>query len=305
LQRTDPSGTSGGGRTRATQVDRAALLCMLAVPLALTFRFLPYYIESPAARVRDTFHHALRPAGPVGLSFGILGLAMFVFMWLYPLRKRVKRLKGLGAMGQWLRIHVLVGLALPVVVAVHASWQFRGLIGLGYAAMTLVILSGIIGRYIYSHIPRQRNGLELTRDEVTSERRALLTTIAAESGLDPSEIERTLTLGPAHDAGPTARGALARMIADDLARRRALAALRRLWSHPQPDHPAPDPQTLKNTIRLARREIALNQQVRMLEATQRVFGWWHVAHLPVAITAVIAILVHVLVAVLVGGVLVR
>jgi hypothetical protein len=51
--------------------------------------------------------------------------------------------------------------------------------------------------------------------------------------------------------------------------------------------------------------VALGQQVRMLEATHRVFAWWHVAHLPVAITAFLAIFVHVGVAVLVGGVMPR
>ena len=40
----------------------------------------------------------------------------------------------------------------------------------------------------------------------------------------------------------------------------------------------------------------------MLEATRRVFAFWHVAHRPVAITALLALLIHVTVAVAVGGV---
>jgi hypothetical protein len=42
--------------------------------------------------------------------------------------------------------------------------------------------------------------------------------------------------------------------------------------------------------------------VRMLEGTRKVFGYWHVAHRPFAITALLAVLVHVVVAVVVGGV---
>ena len=55
-------------------------------------------------------------------------------------------------------------------------------------------------------------------------------------------------------------------------------------------------------MRLARREMALTQQVRMLEATRTVFGYWHVAHRPFAVTALIAVAIHVVVAVLVGAV---
>jgi hypothetical protein len=39
----------------------------------------------------------------------------------------------------------------------------------------------------------------------------------------------------------------------------------------------------------------------MLEATQRVFRLWHVAHRPVALTALLAVLVHVAVVVALGA----
>jgi hypothetical protein len=40
----------------------------------------------------------------------------------------------------------------------------------------------------------------------------------------------------------------------------------------------------------------------MLEATRRVFGYWHVAHRPFAVTALLAVLIHVVVAMTIGGV---
>lgn len=53
-------------------------------------------------------------------------------------------------------------------------------------------------------------------------------------------------------------------------------------------------------LRLARSEMALTQQARMLAATQRVFRFWHVAHRPFAITALVAVGIHVGVAVAMG-----
>jgi len=305
LQPAAQAHTSKDGRTLAIVADRVALACLLAIPFAVTLRYLPYYALGISGRSRDTLHPLLGPSGPVGISFGLAGAALFLFMWLYPLRKRLPVLRPLGNLATWLQVHILAGLALPLAVAVHAGWRFTGLIGLGYAAMVLVVLSGVVGRYLYSHIPRRQDGIELSRDGVAGERRALLTRIAATTGLDPAEVGRKLHPGPQPGAGRGIAGTFARLVAGDLARRRAMRDLARLWSRPRPGLPPPDPRALAEAVRLARREMALEQQVRMLDATHRVFAWWHVAHLPVAITAFLAILVHVAVAVLVGGVMPR
>jgi hypothetical protein len=305
LQPAGSARTSKEGRTLAIAADRVALACLLAIPLGVTVRYLPYYALGVSGRARHTLHSLLGPSGPLGISFGLAGAALFLFMWLYPMRKRWPTLRRLGGLGTWLQVHILAGLALPLAVAVHAGWRFTGLIGLGYAAMMLVVLSGVVGRYLYSHIPRRQDGVELSREGVASERRALVTRIAAATGLDPAEVERTLDPGPEWGAGRGVAGTFARLVVGDLARRRAMRDLARLWSQPRPGHPAPDPRALAEVVRLARREVTLGQQMRMLEATHRVFAWWHVAHLPVAITAFLAILVHVGVAVLVGGVMPR
>ena len=57
---------------------------------------------------------------------------------------------------------------------------------------------------------------------------------------------------------------------------------------------------IRKAVTLASREIALTDQVRMLEATQRVFKFWHIAHMPFALTALIAVTVHVVVVIAVG-----
>ena len=52
--------------------------------------------------------------------------------------------------------------------------------------------------------------------------------------------------------------------------------------------------------RLMRREIALTQQARMLVATHRLFRYWHVAHKPMAISALVAVVLHVASAIILG-----
>lgn len=280
--------------------DRVALLVLLALPLVVTAWGLVYYAAPVAERVRAPLHALLRASGPVGQGFGILGLALFLFMWLYPLRRRFAWLGWMGRMGDWIRWHVVAGLALPLLVAVHAGWRFDGLIGLGYWAMVIVCLSGMVGRYLYVRIPRSRSGLELSLDESAGRRQALVTEIAATLDLDPLQVSRMLeaTLDPAPGRGLL--GILRRLAIDDLRRAIAVRELRRVWSGRRRAGGRVDARTISRALDLARREIRLAQQLRMLEGTQRLFRLWHVAHRPVAITALLAVLVHVAVVVAMG-----
>jgi hypothetical protein len=236
----------------------------------------------------------------VGQTAGILALVIFLFLWLYPLRKRYRWLAFTGAMARWLDAHVALALVLPFLAAVHAAWRFDGVIGLGFWAMIVVCLSGVVGRYLYVHIPRSQSGLELTAEELAAERRSLLAQLAARTGLPPAQVEALLRSDPAPCDGLGIFATLRRMASDDLARWRAARALRRACAS-LPAARRPSRRTLKAVMRLASREMALTQQARMLEATHRVFRYWHVAHRPFAVTALAAVLVHVGVVVAMGA----
>ena len=89
-------------------------------------------------------------------------------------------------------------------------------------------------------------------------------------------------------------------LSDDITRWRLTRALRRRLRDMRGES-ALDAKTVDRVVRLASREISLAQQLRMLDATQRVFRYWHVAHRPFAVTALVAVLVHVTVVVAVGA----
>jgi hypothetical protein len=164
--------------------------------------------------VRDPLHAWLRPSGYIGQSAGIVALAIFAFLWLYPLRKRYRSLAWTGSLARWLDVHVSAALLLPLLVAVHAAWRFGGLIGLGFWAMMLVWTSGLVGRYLYARIPRSRSGVELSRDEIAVERQRLLQAIATTTGLDAATVERSLHADPP-PAGLGPAATILRMLRDE------------------------------------------------------------------------------------------
>ena len=56
----------------------------------------------------------------------------------------------------------------------------------------------------------------------------------------------------------------------------------------------------RRTLGLLRRRLALEQQGRLLLPFQRLFSYWHILHLPLAIVLLIVTIVHVVVAFLFG-----
>ena len=270
----------------------------MTVLVAINLAGLPYYLLPMGERVRSPLHAWYKPSGYIGQSAGITALVIFLFLWLYPLRKKFRWLGWTGAIGRWLDVHVTVALTLPLLLAIHAAWRFEGLIGLGYASILVVCASGVVGRYLYTRIPRSRNGIKLSIEEVTSERKSLLTVIAGSTGLDPHEIERSLKVNPDPYTGLGIVATLLRMVRDDVARWRTARELGRRWARLAGT--TADREAVRRAVKLANREMALTQQSRMLGTTQRLFRYWHVAHRPFALAALGAVLIHVAIVVALG-----
>jgi hypothetical protein len=259
-----------------------------------------YYLSPIAERVRHPLHPVFRSSGSIGQSAGILAFVIFIFLWLYPLRKRWKALAFTGAVGTWLDVHVTAALSLPLLLAIHSAWRSGGIIGLGTDAMLIVWASGVVGRYLYTRIPRAKSGVELTRDEVTDERRAIIAQIAESAKLPVHVVEEMLAVASPREASLGVLAVLRRLVTDDLRRWRMARQLRKRFMKLAGANSI-SPKVPKRVVQLASREIALEQRARMLDATHRVFRYWHVAHRPFAITALIAVGIHVVVVVAVGA----
>jgi hypothetical protein len=118
----------------------AALLIILAV------NGFSYYSLSLEERPHSSLHTQLRPSGTIGLRLGLLGIAMFGVLFLYPLRKRWRWLARIGATRRWLRLHVLLGIAMFAVLFLYPlrkRWKWLARIGATRRWLRLHVLFGI------------------------------------------------------------------------------------------------------------------------------------------------------------------
>jgi putative flippase GtrA len=108
----------------------------------------------------------LNQAVPAAASFfghmiGVIGfLLMLMTETLYSFRKRSRKGRW-GSMQSWLQFHIFTGLVGPYMVLLHTSWKFNGLAGVTTLLTIFIVISGFIGRYIYTRVPRSLDGVEI------------------------------------------------------------------------------------------------------------------------------------------------
>ena len=281
----EPSGRTG---------PSAALVLGYIVGLGAFVYFLvsglSYYMTPVAERARHPDYWTFKPGGSLGLQFGAAGLVMMTVMHLYSARKRVKLLRGLGPLRNWLNGHILLGILGPLFVVLHSSFKVSGLISISFWSMVAVALSGIFGRYLYLQIPRTRAGEELSLAEVERADRALTQRLKEEFGADAAYLEQVERAS----APPPARGltkVLVLLLLEDtgLRGRARVAAL-----------PGLPPDLARNLASVVAQKKMLRRRIVLWDAIHRLFHHWHVIHKPFAVVMYLFVVVHVVVASLAG-----
>lgn len=279
---------------------RALYVLAFATNLAIFVYGFDYYKLSAIDRPFSAKHHMLRPSGPIGLYLGFVGVALFVGIFLYPIRKHWAWLGTKGSTRHWLDIHVLMGLTAPFIIAFHSTLKFRGIAGLAFWIMFAVSASGVVGRYLYAQIPRRVTTAELTMKEVQELQEHLAQELAAQKILPAADL-RVLLHMP--DAERVKRlpivVSLVYMMILDVVRFFRVARLRRhalsfgesvgtMAGFLPTRH-----RELEKAIHAASEEAALLKRILFLSRSQKVFHLWHVVHKPFSYAFAVLAVLHI------------
>ena len=178
------------------------------------------------------------------------------------------------------------GVVGPVLITLHTSFKFNGIISAAYWSMMLVMLSGFVGRFLYVRIPRSIRGNELTRAEVDAAADDLKESLSA-SGASPQAIRMIQTFE--HEMVPSVDAlSFADLLLGELTmgwKLRALARdLRRSGLTPADGDRA---------VRLATDRAVLLRRAAYLQRTKKLFGVWHVFHLPLVYLLLVIATAHI------------
>lgn len=94
------------------------------------------------------------PADGNGYALGIIGTIMMCALLIYPLRK-YSRITLPGSVGFWFRVHMFLGLFGPLAILYHCRFRYEAVnSGIALLLMLVMVFSGLVGRYLHSHIYR-------------------------------------------------------------------------------------------------------------------------------------------------------
>ena len=286
-------------RGHRLRVKLAWLLALAALLIIGGYGF-NYYTLGYADRPYSPKFDQLKPSGTIGIKLGMLGVFLFFLIYLYPLRKKWGWLARQGNSRHWLDFHVVLGSAAPLIIAFHASFKFGNIAGMAFWSMLCVTLSGFVGRYLYSQIPRNLNAAELSMKELQDVEGSLRQELAAQKLAFGKRLEALYDLPTADDVEHmNMLFALVYMILIDFKRPFQVSLLRlqstgfASWLISVFGLNRTDDRALEHAIAVARKQAALSKRILFLSRTQEVFKLWHVIHRPFSYAFAILALVHI------------
>src|ERR1022692_2527438 len=115
---------------------------------------LPAGIHLPAYLIQKPSDHRSVGGTPLGLIFGAVSFAIFIFAALLSLRKKIP-LWRIGTVQRWLRAHIWLTLLTIPLVILHSGFRFGGpMTTLLIVIYAIVMVSGIYGLALQQQLPR-------------------------------------------------------------------------------------------------------------------------------------------------------
>lgn len=269
----------------------------ILVLILLAFNGYQYYSLPVEERFFNASHSVLKPSGVWGHGFGIIGtLMMIVGVAIYMIRKRSRKLFTFGYLKHWLELHIFLCTVGPILVLYHTAFKFGGIVSVSFWSMVLVVLSGVVGRFIYIQIPRTIQGKEIDMNDLVLMREELMEKMKLEMLFDVRLIKELDEL-----ASPDRYKSLnildtlfiyfkdffrIRSFQSKLKKNLAIAGFSKFKR-----------KEIKNK---AEAEIIISRRLGMLRTMQNLFRYWHVAHLPFALAMFIIMVIHVIVTITFG-----
>lgn len=247
------------------------------------------YIGYEIATIPDGGH-------PFGHGLGILGSVLMIMTeTLYSLRKRLGWFS-FWPVRHWLSFHIFTGIVGPTLVFMHTAIEFRGLAGLTFLLTVLVVLSGFLGRYIYTAVPRSLAGVELDRRTLEQELWQARQELVAWSA-DKSTRVQALVAQEAAAIPPTSDLSAFELLGRHLQEWQEQRRIR--WAVQQLDRQ--EQARMKEIEKQLRRQQRLIRQIRSLQTVRRLMGYWHTAHVPLGLTLFSCMTIHIIATIYFGA----
>ncbi len=269
----------------------------IASTLLLILNGYQYYSTPLLTRFFNPQDNLLKPSGLLGQGLGVLGSFMMIIgVAVYMIRKRFRSFFHFGYLKDWLELHIFLCTLGPIFVLFHTAFKFGGIVAVSFWSMTAVVLSGVIGRFIYIQIPHTIEGQLIGIDELNSQSEKYSQHLKTEFQIPEylfSRIEEISSI-KRYKSAKLKTGFLF-IIKDYIGMKSALHRLKHeliLAEIPRVNR--------KLILKTAKSKLIISRRIGLLQTMQNIFKYWHVVHLPFAIVMFVIMFIHIAVTVAFG-----
>ncbi|MDA1263882.1 MAG: hypothetical protein O2816_02245, partial [Planctomycetota bacterium] len=147
-----------------------AALLFAAAALAWVLTNGDYYRSDWATRAASEQGRFLWPSRGSGLAVGVVATGLLLANLAYILRRSSWFPLAWGSLQRWMTVHMITGVTCLVAALLHGGMTPRDTVG-GHAlwGLAVLVLTGLVGRFLYAFVPRAANGRELALEEVQAQ----------------------------------------------------------------------------------------------------------------------------------------
>jgi hypothetical protein len=218
-------------------------------------------------------------SGFFGHSLGVIGFVLMLMTEiLYSLRKRYAFARW-GKLQHWLSFHIFTGLVGPYLVLLHSSWKFNGLAGILMLLTVIIVISGFVGRYFYTAVPRSADGTQLEAKqlkEIISQNQQQLERWRKSNPELVQQVDDLFT--SAADTAPIFSGQ---------------SAIRSRWRKLEKEASPENHRLVRNLRLLWDRQVVLNRQLSSMAGARRFLAIWHAVHIPLGVATFTIAFIHI------------
>lgn len=271
------------------------LFVLTSIPIFAYFFLLfwgfSYYVSPLDQRFYHDLHKVLKPNGLIGHGLGIIGSLLMLFgVGIYMLRKRVKAFYRLGVLKHWLELHIFMCTLGPILVLFHTSFKFGGIVSISFWSMVAVVLSGVIGRFIYVQIPRTIQGEELSLNQLRELTDKIHDNMISNFQLT-SEVINKIEEKNKVEYKLNFTIFIKEFLKGFFIIYEVKNYLKKLNV---------SSKTIEEISKSIKQQFIINRKIKYLKTMQKYFRYWHIVHLPFAIIMLIIMIIHVIVSIVFG-----
>lgn len=271
------------------------LFVLTSIPIFAFFFLLfwgfSYYVSPLDQRFYHDLHKVLKPNGLIGHGLGIIGSLLMLFgVGIYMLRKRVKAFYRLGVLKHWLELHIFMCTLGPILVLFHTSFKFGGIVSISFWSMVAVVLSGVIGRFIYVQIPRTIQGEELSLNQLRELTDKIHDNMISNFQLT-SEVINKIEEKNKVEYKLNFTIFIKEFLKGFFINYEVKNYLKKLNV---------SSKTVEEISKSIKQQFIINRKIKYLKTMQKYFRYWHIVHLPFAIIMLIIMIIHVIVSIVFG-----